>query len=63
MMAECQECFGSGLAKAKETVRVLGRPGEYYVFLDGPCPECGGSGIEHCCEGLREQPSDDSTGL
>jgi hypothetical protein len=20
-----------------------------------PCPECDGSGIAHCCEGLREQ--------
>jgi hypothetical protein len=21
-----------------------------------PCFECGGTGIIHCCEGLREQP-------
>jgi RecJ-like exonuclease len=20
------------------------------------CSECGGSGLQHCCEGLREQP-------
>jgi len=22
-----------------------------------PCPDCGGSGIAHCCEGICEQPS------
>jgi hypothetical protein len=22
-----------------------------------PCPECGGSGIAHCCDGICEQPS------
>jgi len=21
-----------------------------------PCPDCGGHGIAHCCEGLCEQP-------
>jgi DnaJ-class molecular chaperone len=26
-------------------------------LLDGrPCPECGGFGVVHCCEGLTEQP-------
>lgn len=24
--------------------------------LPVPCDECGGSGIAHCCEGLRAQP-------
>jgi hypothetical protein len=29
--------------------------------LDGkaalvPCPDCGGSGIAHCCDGICEQP-------
>ena len=23
-----------------------------------PCPECGGSGHMHCCEGLQEQADD-----
>jgi excinuclease UvrABC ATPase subunit len=22
------------------------------------CPECDGQGSQHCCEGLREQPSE-----
>jgi hypothetical protein len=22
-----------------------------------PCPDCGGSGIAHCCDGICEQPS------
>jgi hypothetical protein len=21
-----------------------------------PCPDCGGSGIAHCCDGMCEQP-------
>lgn len=21
-----------------------------------PCPECGGTGIAHCCDGICEQP-------
>jgi hypothetical protein len=21
-----------------------------------PCPECGGTGVEHCCDGLQAQP-------
>ena len=23
-----------------------------------PCPDCGGCGTGHCCDGLREQPED-----
>jgi hypothetical protein len=22
-----------------------------------PCPDCGGSGIAHCCDGICEQPA------
>jgi hypothetical protein len=22
-----------------------------------PCPDCGGSGIAHCCDGICEQPN------
>jgi len=25
-----------------------------------PCEECGGTGIIHCCDGLREQPEEDN---
>lgn len=24
-----------------------------------PCPKCDGAGLEHCCEGLKEQPEED----
>lgn len=24
-----------------------------------PCPDCGGSGIGHCCDGICEQPAGD----
>jgi hypothetical protein len=33
--------------------------GTRYVLVDGcrrPCPECGGFGEIHCCDGLAEQP-------
>jgi DnaJ-class molecular chaperone len=33
--------------------------GTHVVWDDGrpvPCPECGGAGELHCCDGLQEQP-------
>jgi len=38
----CEDCNGSGLKPHKAP--------EYYI----PCPECGGTGFSHCCEGLIE---------
>jgi hypothetical protein len=38
----CEHCHGKGV-----------------VLLGGapyPCPECGGLGLLHCCEGLQAQP-------
>ena len=26
----------------------------YHEFV--PCPDCGGQGIAHCCDGICEQP-------
>lgn len=41
----CQFCDG------------LGTRGKGWYERDmEPCPECGGTGHLHCCEGLREQP-------
>jgi hypothetical protein len=47
-----------------ETCRWTGRPG--FVRAPGnnqegpcamiPCPDCGGQGIAHCCDGICEQP-------
>jgi hypothetical protein len=59
-MAKCQTCHGSGYAVLVRipagfvhAVTNSSSSGEIVV-----CPDCGGSGIEHCCEGLREQPGD-----
>jgi hypothetical protein len=49
-----------------ETCRWSGRPGFVRVARDIqkddgyemiPCPDCGGQGIAHCCDGLCEQPN------
>jgi hypothetical protein len=48
-MARCQGCWGIGLVEGPRSWRSPPNP--------IVCPDCGGSGIEHCCEGLREQPS------
>ena len=49
-----------------ETCRLTGRPGfvrdarRTDVEADEPmipCPDCGGSGIAHCCDGICEQPA------
>lgn len=37
--------------------------GRHWIIWHGqvlPCPECGGLGEWHCCEGLQEQPSSSS---
>jgi hypothetical protein len=48
-----------------ETCRWSGRPGFVRVAQKGqqgdhceliPCPDCGGQGIAHCCDGICEQP-------
>ncbi len=48
-----------------ETCRLTGRPGFVRAPRRAddqadepmiPCPDCGGSGIAHCCDGICEQP-------
>lgn len=37
--------------------------GKHVVTVNGrrlPCPECGGAGEVHCCDGLQEQPGPDA---
>lgn len=43
----CEECYGTGYD-------VVNQPHEdpFYHFA---CPECGGTGIAHCCDGLQAQ--------
>jgi hypothetical protein len=53
-MARCQACRGLGyrwLPPRQFWVSAITLPQAWE-----PCPECDGSGLEHCCEGLREQP-------
>ena len=49
-----------------ETCRLTGRPGFVRATRRTddqadepmvPCPDCGGSGIAHCCDGICEQPA------
>lgn len=53
----CERCHGDGLAR--ESVTLIREPilGSTTVFTENmnyliPCPDCGGSGISHCCDGL-----------
>ena len=47
-----------------ETCQLTGRPGFVHSPQprnDGkevmiPCPDCGGTGVAHCCDGICEQP-------
>jgi hypothetical protein len=50
-----------------ETCRCSGRPGFVRASAPAnrdpraacdmvPCPDCGGQGIAHCCDGICEQP-------
>jgi hypothetical protein len=36
-------------------VRAAGRRGEQSLEMI-PCPDCGGQGVAHCCDGICEQP-------
>jgi hypothetical protein len=54
-----------------ETCRWTGRPGFVRAAGDGskrpvgsgmiPCPDCGGTAIAHCCDGICEQPENGSS--
>lgn len=46
-----------------ETCRLSGRPGYVRAAAPAPdapdmipCPDCGGQGIAHCCDGICAQP-------
>jgi hypothetical protein len=45
----CETCQGCGGVWGSEKL----------VGLVIPCPDCGGCGIGHCCDGLQEQPEGD----
>lgn len=46
----CESCQGRGW--------IVRRRDNYWVY----CPDCGGSGVTHCCEGDRAQPEPWSPG-
>ena len=48
---KCDHCHGFG------RIALQTEPPAYRL---DPCPQCHGSGIVACCEGLCEQPSEDT---
>jgi hypothetical protein len=55
----CELCDGCGYVLAPG-VRLDDPTRRLWLKL--PCGDCGGSGITHCCEGLREQPEAEDDG-
>jgi hypothetical protein len=60
----CERCQGEGrvlnpaLSVSYTRTRVwIDNPRGLPLMI--PCPECGGSGIAHCCEGLQAQPGEE----
>ena len=52
----CEACRGSGrtgFVRASRKERADERTDDGVI----PCPDCGGSGIAHCCDGICEQPT------
>ena len=47
----CERCHGRGI-----WVYRVDRITKFPDLNARLCPDCGGSGIVHCCEGDREQP-------
>ena len=60
----CETCHGKGVCLRDGLPAVAVMPGDpaRVVSVWEPCPECGGTGITHCCEGLREQPAPEANG-
>lgn len=53
----CPKCFGKGEVNwSPDPVDADGWSIIFHVF----CNECSGYGVIHCCDGIREQPSDEN---
>jgi DnaJ-class molecular chaperone len=56
----CERCRGRGLVVRYPAEVRFGR----FVLHDHPCPDCGGCGVAHCCDGLtavNETPEPEPT--
>lgn len=53
----CQACFGIGEVLIGEDGRPVRRLRDAVMMV--PCPDCDGSGKQHCCEGDCSQPEPD----
>ena len=56
----CETCHGKGWVFVDHQPVVGVMPGDpdrppHYYSLKQPCPDCGGCGITHCCEGERPE--------
>ena len=52
----CERCQGNGMVPTSVDITVGYRPSlgqrGYTVPIVEPCPDCGGCGLAHCCDGL-----------
>lgn len=60
----CETCHGEGKVWCDSLAATGAVPDDPLrpqpcLSLWEPCPDCGGCGFAHCCEGLREQPRGD----
>jgi len=57
-MARCQVCGGNGIVVQPAWLVPRGGGPGLKIPRMMPCPACGGSAYEHCCEGDRAQPNE-----
>jgi hypothetical protein len=50
----CETCRWSGRPGFVRVVQTLQQSDHCELI---PCPDCGGQGIAHCCDGICEQPN------
>ena len=52
LLMRCETCQGDGLVSGNWT-------GEQRNNSYRPCPNCNGTGLQHCCEGVCAQPEEE----
>jgi hypothetical protein len=53
---QCEDCFGIGEVLIDGTGKPVMRLRDAYTMI--PCPSCGGTGIQSCCEGACGNAAD-----